>query len=127
MIKLAEILDEYKVNSPDNKSKIFDALYNASPQIFKYAVDRPTLEDFLKAFNYGGNTLENLLINDWGYDEDSEELKNAISLIENYYNTIKPGDVKKSDGDRTNIVGYIHAEMVCVPGDDDCFIVFTKF
>jgi hypothetical protein len=127
MIKLNSILNEVKVNSPDNKSKIFDALYNASPQIFKYAVDYPTLEDFLKAFNYGDNTLEDLLINDWGYNENSKELKNTINLIEDYYNTIKPGDVKKSDGDRTNIVGYIHAEMVCVPGDDDCFIVLTKF
>ena len=126
-MKLKDILNEVKVNSPDNKSKIFDALYNASPQIFKYAVDYPTLEDFLKAFNYGDNTLEDLLINDWGYNENSKELKNTINLIEDYYNTIKPGDVKKSDGDRTNIVGYIHAEMVCVPGDDDCFIVLTKF
>ena len=126
-MKLKDILNEVKINSPNNKSKIFDALYDTSRQIFKYAIDYPTLEDFLKAFNYGDNTLEDLLIDDFGYDEDSKKLKDTISLIENYYNIIKPGDVKKSDGDRTNIVGYIHAEMVCVPGDDDCFMVFTKF
>ena len=126
-MKLKDILNEVKINSPNNKSKIFDALYDASPQIFKYAIDYPTLEDFLKAFNYGDDTLEDLLIDDWGYDENSEKLKDTISLIEDYYNNIKPGDVKKLDGERTNILGYNYVEMVCVPGDDDCFIVLTKF
>ena len=32
--------------------------------------------------------------------------------------------VKKLDGERTNILGYNYVEMVCVPGDDDCFIGF---
>jgi hypothetical protein len=126
MIKLTDILNEYSINNP-NRREIFDTLYNTFPQMFKYVIDEPTLEDLLKAFDYEDYTLEDLLIAEWGFDEDSKELKDTTQLIKNYYKYIKPGDVKKSDGERTSVTGYSYAEMVCVPDDDDCFMVFTKF
>ena len=128
MIKLTDILKEARVvpMGMDSKRKIFDALYDKHLQLFKYVTDAPTLEDFLKAGGYEDYTLEDYLVDNWGFDENSNELRETIKLIEDYYKFIKPGDVKQSNGgEPIKVSGYTHAELVCV--DDGCFIVLTKF
>lgn len=125
MIKLIDIL-EIKIRpvSIMTKRDAFNAVYDFNSYFANAVYGSDTLDDLLR--NYGYDSLESFLEDDFRYRGDS--LKQAMEIIENYYNAIEPGDVIVG-GSKLDVTNYKTVEMIC-PDDrnsNECFIVATKF
>jgi hypothetical protein len=109
MTKLTDILKEIKVNQPVNKMKAFTDMLNFDEGMLASMVPFESLDDFIG--NYGYDSLEEALTDNYGIDDPQP----YISLITNYYNAIKPGDVafvKDYESTITPISGYKNAVVI---------------
>ena len=114
------------VASAASKQKALDDLWEFNNWIIRPVTYSETLQEFVEGDGY--NSLEDLLADNYGYQ--GEILEKATFLIKQYYQTIRPGDVKVGDN-KVKVAGYIHAELFCPDGGDrdgsDCFMIATKF
>lgn len=128
MIKLTDIVDEIKVRPPLNPREVIDELSEFNLFLLIEVLYYNTLSEFKEAHGYSDFGLEDLLFDEFGYQ--GEELDKAIQLIENYYRTVHPGDVKiiqYTDG-KIDISGYKNAITKYAYDTDDCYYtILTKF
>jgi hypothetical protein len=127
MIKLTDILNEARVVpvGMTNKQKIIDNIWNFNPYFLYGLIGKATIKDWIETHGYDESTsLSKFLQDEWNYKD--ENLKEATQLIETYFKSIKPEDIKIANG-KTDISGYKHIEEVCPEGDDDCYVIITKF
>lgn len=114
------------IASVASKQKALDDLWEFNNWLVYPVGHSETLQEFVESDGYF--TLEDLLADNYGYQ--GERLEKAIFLIKQYYQTIRPGDVKVGNN-KVKVAGCIHAELYCPDGGDrygnDCFIVATKF
>lgn len=124
MIKLTSILKEIKVNQPLNKMKAFKDMLEFDEGMLTYLIQYDTLNDFMD--EYGYDSLEELLENNYGINNPQP----YISLITNYFNTIRPGDITIIGNNITSIIGCKNAiELVRDSGDRclDRYYIALKF
>lgn len=114
------------VASGASKQKALDDLWEFNNWLVYPVGNSETEQEFVEGDGYF--TLEDLLMDNYGYQGD--RLEKAMFLIKQYYQTIRPGDVKVGDN-KLKVAGYTHAELYCPEGGErygeDCFIVATKF
>lgn len=139
MIKLAEILDEYSINKPIDKRKMFDTLHTKHKEIFNIMLQRDTLGELLEdVYEMDGTpiTLEDIegyLIDEWDFNEDGKEVNEVANFINQYYKCIESEDIKIIRNGKTSIAGYRYVEIIYVPVEyehhdgEDCYIILTKF
>ena len=139
MIKLAEILDEYSINKPIDKRKMFDILHTKHKEIFDTIIQKDTLRELLEDTYDMDDTpvtledIEGYLIDEWKFNEDGKEVIETAKLIEQYYKCIESGDIKVVLIGKINITGYRHLELIYVTMDlehheeDHCIPILTKF
>jgi hypothetical protein len=119
---------EARVVPPISKSKIVDDVYEFNPYLLKTLLYYDTIEELIGEMGY--DNLEDYLKDNWGWGGDplygiNLNQTTAKNLITTYYNTIKPGDIKRVDN-KTSVAGYVHVEEIC-DDDNECVIVLTKF
>jgi hypothetical protein len=128
MIKLTDIVDEIKVRPSLSPQDIIDNLSEFNMYLLIELAFYNTLSKFKEAHGYPNDDLEDLLFDDFGYQ--GENLNTAVQLIEDYYRTIRPGDVKVieyTDG-KIDINGYKNAITKYAYETDDCYYtILTKF
>jgi hypothetical protein len=102
-MKLTQILKEIKVNQPGNKMKAFKDMLDFDEGMLCSIIQYDTLNDFMDS--YGHDSLEELLNDEF----EADNLQQYVSLITNYYNAIKPGDIIFIGGGITSIMGCKNA------------------
>jgi hypothetical protein len=103
-MKLTQILKEIKVNQPLNKMKAFKDILDFDEDMLCNMIQYDTLNSFMMD-GYGYDSLEELLNNEFEVDN----LQQYLSLITNYYNVVKPGDIIFIGGKITPIMGCKNA------------------
>jgi hypothetical protein len=98
-----EILQEIKVLTPLNKRKAFEDMLKLSEDMLYLLIQFDELEEFTD--EYGYDSLEDLLINNFGINNPQP----YITVITNYYNAIKPGDIIIIESKITSIASYRNA------------------
>ncbi len=126
MKKLIDILDEIKIRPAITKKEVFDAVYEFNPYLTYSVYASDTLKELITRYYSSYDSLEEFLVDSFNYE--GNELQEAIKIIEDYYNVIRPGDVIVG-ADKLDVINYKTVEMICpeVGGTDRCFLVATKF
>jgi len=119
MIKLANILNEVKVQPPLNKRKAFVDMRQFSETMLVNMIPHESLRDFIEYYGY--DSLEDLLIDNFGINNPEE----YILKITSYYNAIKPGDIVLIGYNLTPVVGYMNA--IIISDDEREYSILTKF
>jgi hypothetical protein len=119
MAKLIDILKEIKVVQPLNKRKVFEDMLNFDEYTLCLIIQFDTLEDLI--INNDVNSLQEL-IGEFYNDYPTK----YTTLISNYYNAIKPGDITLIGSDLTSIADYKNA-IVLTDSYEEKYFIATKF
>lgn len=124
MIKLTNILSEIKVNPPVNKMRVFKDMLELDEGMLTYLIQYDTLNEWMDEYGYA--SLEELLEDIYGINNPQP----YISLITNYFNVIRPGDITIIGENITPIMGYKNAMEIARDSGDRCldrYYIALKF
>lgn len=88
-MKLKTLLTEIKIDRGLTKKQIFDFLKDGHIYLFAQLANAESVEELLE--NWGFNTLEEFLDDEFGYYEES--IPAVAKYIKAYYKAFKPGDI----------------------------------
>lgn len=128
MINLTDIVKEIQVRPPLSKQEVIDNLFDFDPNLLIDVAFYKTLFDFKKEGGYENFDLEDLLMDYYGLT--GKDIDKVAKLIEDYYRTILPGDVKviQYTNSKIDISGYKNAITKYVDDTDECYYtILTKF